>query len=198
MDALIPTVARAWEAADAARAREILDRDVIGLLEAAAIATGRPGLIEIPRPETFEPGQPRCADIGPAVRALAGDLPGALNVKVCWSVVEEAGTGRPWCVAASAPEHLENVCRALAAPAAGAAELPGPWAHCGTADGRRLGALLRSLGGRQPGATGLREALLLLSDLAGGIDRCRWRVAVPSEGEVRLEAVIDLAPPESG
>ncbi len=201
VDALIPTVARAWEAQDATRALESLDRDVLGLLEAAALACGQPELIEIPRPETFEPGRPRCADIGPAVRALVGDLPGAENVRLCWSVVEEKGTGRSWCVAASAPEHLEAVCRALAAPAQGLAERPGPWAHCGTADGRRLGSLLRSLGGGQapdPGAAGLREALLLLSDLAGGIDRCRWRVSIPSEGEVSLEAEIELSPPESG
>ncbi len=201
VDALVPTVARAWEVVDAARAWERMDRNVIELLEAAAFEAGQPDLIEITRPESFASGRPRCVDIGPAMRRLVGDLPGAEDVKLCWAVVEEEGSGRPWCVAASSPGHLEDVCRALAARRASRVQPPGPWAHCGIADGRRLGALLASLGGGVPGeggATALREALLLLADLANGIDRCRWRMAIPSEGEVRLEAEVDLAPPESG
>jgi hypothetical protein len=201
-DLLMPTVARVYEVKDVETARGQLDNHVIRLAGALNRFGQGAFRIEPPDPATFRPGEPRSVNIGGLAQWILGDLPGLDRVSLNWMVVAKAG-GRPggWCVIASDPRHLADVTKALAAAPADAE--PAAWASCGIADGhrlaRQLGTWRNQAGLLAPAqdAEALSDTLALMAELAHGVDRCWWRLRRPTAERVRLEAEVQLSPPDS-
>ncbi len=119
-----------------------------------------------------------------------------------WTVV--SGPFGSYYVIATHPEHLD---RAVAALQTERRSVPqtGRWTNCGTMNGRRVGIHLRSyseqaerLAADDPqAAADFKGTLLMLSELADGIDRCRWRLSRPSSKEMTLDLDILLGSPGS-
>lgn len=208
-DMQLPTAARVWEVRDPQRAWQQLDRRMVLLVERLnGICPDRP--LQIP---DLQGRRPRCVDAGPAARWLLGDLPGADRISLNWTVT--SGPTGHWSVVASSPRHLAAVCDALNQAPEGSAE-QGQWSSCGSVDGQRLAGHLRSWrqqvgalagagGQKSPSAMNrqwgpqpeLATSLRLVSELADGVKRCRWRLSRPSTQRMRLEAEIELAEPVS-
>jgi hypothetical protein len=205
-DLLMPTVARAYEVRDAEAAWGRLDNHMVRLVGALnRFGQGAFSLVP-PDPATFRPGVPRSVNIGPLARWILGDLPGLDRVSLNWTVVpgppaEAGGPPGGWCVIASDPRHLAEVAAALAA--APAVDEKAAWAGCGTVNGHRLARQLgtwRNQAGLLAPAQdveALSETLTLMAELAHGIDRCWWRLCRPTAERVRLEAEVQLSPPDS-
>jgi hypothetical protein len=205
-DLLLPTVARLYEVRDAEAAWRQLDDHMVRLVGALNRFGQGSFVIQPPDPAAFRPGEPRRVNIGALAKWLLGDLPGLERVSLNWTVVAASAVGEGprggWCVIASDPQHLGAVAEALAeVPPAGSKTQR--WANCGTADGRRLARQLGTwrhqagLLAAAPDAGALEDALALLAELANGVDRCRWRLCRPTPERVRLEADLELSPPES-
>jgi hypothetical protein len=154
----------------------------------------------VPDPDEFEPGDTRSVPLGPMARWLFGDVPGIDRVMLSWTVVKSAAT--QWCVVASNRDHLETVAEALRA-SPGPEEQPIRWTNCGVANGKRLGQHLASwfthagVLAAPEDVDAMRETLVLLRELAQGVERCHWQMARPSVNGVRTDAVIILSPPDS-
>ena len=197
-DLLFPTLARVYEVKDPAAAWAQLDRQMILLVERLS---GLGPDLDVPAPATFSAGEPRRVQIGALAKWLLGDLPGAERVSLNWAVVAGSEGESSWCIIATHPDHLRAVSEAIARPPA--APRRGAWASCGTADGRRLAEHLRSWRDQHtrlaapPDAEAFRDALAMFSELAEGVDRCRWRLARPAVNRMRLEAELILSPPDS-
>ncbi len=204
--AILPGVARAYEVIDANAAWNQIDAYMARLLPSlSALAPGAASL-ERPGEAALVSGQARCVDASALARALAGDLPGAGDVKICWTVVKAHAAASGWCVIASDPGHLENVGAALRAEACGQAQAnPGPpgLTSCGSLDGRRLSAHLARWRGaveamaRPPDAPAIVDTLDLLAEFAAGVQSGNWRLVRPSAECLHAEAELVLAPPES-
>lgn len=205
-DLLLPTVARVYEVNDAATAWRQIDEHMVNLIDALNRLGQGAFHLEPPDPAAFRPGEPRSIEIGPVVRWLLGDVPGAGRVTLNWTVVggdeDACGPQGCWCVVASDPEHLNKVADALASLPQKETSL-GRWTNCGVADGPRLAQHLGTWRDR-PGLLAaaededaLREALGLLQGLANGVDHCRWRLWRPTAECVRTEAELILSPAES-
>jgi hypothetical protein len=158
--------------------------------------------LAIPDFAQMPPAAPRHVALGPA--AGGGALPVPLQpASLDWTVATCAlGT---FYVIATHPEHLRDTVSAL--EASNAVQLDARvdrWASCGTIDGERLAVHLRANAddvswlGRDPAEEAtFREALLILSELSAGVDRCRWRLRRPTAETMGLEIDLLLAPPES-
>jgi hypothetical protein len=152
------------------------------------------------------PGRARCVDASSLARALVGELPGAGDVKICWTVVKSHAADSGWCIIASDSGHLENVAAALRAepcgPAQGIPGLPG-LTSCGSLDGPRLSAHLARWRGavealtRPPDAPAVVDTLDLLAEFAAGVQVGTWQLARPAPECLRVDAQITLTPPES-
>ncbi len=199
-DLLLPTVVRACEVNDAELAWSQLDAHMIRLVAALNRLGQGSFTVEVPDPDGFEPGGTRTVSLGPMARWLLGDVPGIDGVMLSWTVVRSAAT--QWCVVASHPEHLETVADALRA-SRDPPEQPQRWTNCGVGDGKRLaqhlGSWFRHAGvlAAPEDVAAMRETLVLLRELAQGVEQCRWRLARPSVNGVSTEAEIILSPPDS-
>jgi len=204
-DLLLPTVARAYEVLDAARAWSQVDTHMIRLV--AALNQLGQGSFElaVPDPADFEPGRPRSVPIGPMARWLFGDIAGIDQVSLNWTVAGAGGAATRWCIVASHPDHLDAVTAALendarCLPIAGE---QGGWTTSGIGHGRRLAQNLASWSthaetlAAPEDVAAMRDALDLLRELAQGVDRCRWRMTRPTAESVTTEAEFELSPPES-
>ena len=201
-DLLLPTVVRACEVNDAKLAWSQLDTHMIRLVSALNRLGQGSFHLEVPDPGGFEPGDTRSVALGPMARWLFGDVPGIDRVMLSWTVVQSAAT--QWCVVASHPDHLEAVAEALrASPGPDPQEQPTRWTNCGVANGQRLaqhlGSWFTHVGAlaAPEDVDAMRETLVLLRELAQGVERCRWRVARPSVNGVSTIAEIILSPPDS-
>jgi len=201
-DLLLPTIVRAYEVKDAARAWSQVDAHMIRLVGALnQLGQGSFQLV-VPDPADFEPGRPRSVPIGPMARWLFGDVPGIDQTSLTWTV---GGAATSWCIVASHPDHLDAVARALAAdgsclPTAGDV---GRWTNSGIGDGKRLAQHLASWSthaetlAAPEDVAAMRDALNLLRELAQGIDRYQWWMTRPTVETVTTEAEFELSPPDS-
>ena len=200
-DLLLPTVARAYEVNDAARAWSQVDAHMIRLVGALNQLGQGSFHLEAPDTESFEPGRPRSVPIGPMARWLFGDVAGIDQTSLNWTV---AGAATRWCIVASHPDHLDAVAAALdtdtCLPVAGE---QGRWTTSGIGDGKRLAQHLASWSthaetlAAAEDVAAMRDALNLLRELAQGVDRCRWRMTRPTLESVTTEAEFELSPPDS-
>ncbi len=201
-DLLLPTVVRAYEVNDAARAWSQVDAHMIRLVGALNKLGQGSFQLKVPDPAGFEPGRPRSIPIGPMTRWLFGDIPGIDQTSLNWTV---SGVETSWCIVASHPDHLDAVARALATdtrclPVAGDR---GRWTTSGVGDGKRLAQHLASWSTHAEtlavpeDVAAMRDALNLLRELAQGINRGRWRMTRPTVETVTTEAEFELSPPDS-
>ncbi len=156
--------------------------------------------LNVPDPAAFIPGEPRRINMGQAAKWLFGDLPGIGQLSLNWTVV--GGTQGQWGIIATDPNHLKVVADALSSGPNGQPNLR-RWTNCGTADGRRLAEHLRTWRDQAArlaapeDAEAVRHTLNLFSELADGIQRCRWQLSRPDKNRMRLESQIIFSPPQS-
>ena len=201
-DLLLPTVVRAYEVNDAARAWSQVDAHMIRLVAALNQLGQGSFQLAVPDPASFEPGRPRNVPVGPMARWLFGDIAGIDQMRLCWTV---AGTATRWCVVASHPDHLLAVAAALETdtaclPVAGE---QGRWTSSGIGQGKRLAQHFASWStdaetlAAPEDVAAMRDALNLLREFAQGVDRCQWRMTRPTAESVTTEAEFELSPPET-
>jgi hypothetical protein len=216
-DLLLPTLSIALEIKDPARAETELDEHILHCAEAMnalskrAFGTPREAhskteltapQLDIPSIHTFAPGEARQIDLGPLMQRYGPDHPILQSVTLDWSVT--SGPSGNYCVVATSSEQLRRTIEALQRPCEGPPH-NGKVTSAGFVDGRRMARQLRSfsdeaelLAEADPQAVAsFRETMRLFSELAAGIERCCWELRRPSEKEVRIEARILLADPES-
>ncbi|MDY7110646.1 MAG: hypothetical protein SYC29_18595 [Planctomycetota bacterium] len=216
-DLLLPTLSVAIEIRDPKRAEVELDEHVLHCAEAmnrqarralkpspdAASEGGQEApQIDIPSIHTFQPGETRQIDLAPLMERYGPDQPLLQSVTLDWSVT--SGPFGNYCVVATHPEQLRQTIEALQSPCDGPTRRE-KMTSAGFLDGRRMARQLQSFGEQaellaeaDPRAvTSFRETMQLLSELAAGIERCCWELRRPSEKEVRIEARIILAEPDS-
>ncbi len=204
--AVLPGIARAYEVIDAHSAWNQIDVYMARLLPALGALAPGAARMDSPGEAALVPGQARCVDASALARALAGDLPGAGDVKICWTVVKAHDAESGWCIIASDLGHLDNVAAALRAETCGqgqgSAGPPG-LTSCGSLDGRRLSSHLARWRAaaetlaRPPDAPAIVDTLDLLAEFAAGVHAGTWRLARPSPESLTVNAELVLAPPES-
>ncbi|MHC4414364.1 MAG: hypothetical protein ACYS0G_03675 [Planctomycetota bacterium] len=200
-DLLFPTFARIYEVNDVDQARAQVDGHMIRLVKQLGRLAGDEVRLVVPDPAAFEPGEPRRVEIGFLARWLFGDVPGVERMSLNWSVVGGGESLGRWCIIASHPEHLRAVAEALAGQPP--PPILGRWTHGGAANGRRLAEHLRGwrdlegLPVNPPQVETFRDTLRIVSELAEGVERCRWRLSRPAADRMRLEAEVILSPPDS-
>jgi len=204
IDLLLPTAAVAIKIKDADIGRDELDRH-LRRLAISVYKLGGPPTVSPPE-EVVRPDGARHIDLTPIIERFGGGIPLVRSVSLNWMVVDGPG-GASYYVIASHPEQLGQTVASLSKPS-GPAKV-GAWTNCGTVNGVRLGGHLRSycdqaaqLAGVSPEsnearAIELRETLVLLSELADGVERCRWRLCRPGTTTMELEVEIELREPES-
>ncbi len=200
-DQLLPAAAIAIKLDDPAGAERALDAHLLRLARAFDGVAGPGAQLTMPAADAFAPGRPRSIDLEPVMSRVGPNLPLLRSVTLNWTVASGA-CGSFW-VVATHPEHLDQTVAAI--ESADAPRRVGCWASCGTMNGPRLGLHLRSYRDQAdalaaPGAENVdafRETLLILSEMAGGVDRCRWNLARPAPREMDLDVEATLRAPES-
>ncbi|MCP3904743.1 MAG: hypothetical protein GY715_14040 [Planctomycetes bacterium] len=201
VDLLLPAGAVAIELRDTENVEEQLDRDLLEVARAVNDLVPAAHRATLPRRIMAEPGTTRHLDLRPVMNELGDGLPLLRTASLNWAVTR--GPQGSFCVIASHPEHLDETISALGAPCGPARTER--MTSCGTMSGRRVGMHLRTYGAQAAKlaapdpetVVAFRETMLLLADLADGVDRCRWQVRRPSREEMSLEIQITLSPPES-
>jgi hypothetical protein len=202
VDVLAPTVAVCWKVKDAEAAESQLDERMVRLgAQVARVGSGGlPFDIEKPAP----PARPmqRHVDVSAIGEWLPGGAPLMGNLTLNWTVVE--GPSGPWSVIASHPDHLADVVQSIRTqPPSASRPVVGRFDSVGSADGIRVSRHLRSwadkaeLLAEPEDVEDFRDVMHLLAEFAGGVERCRWRMARPCEEEMRLRVELDLAPARS-
>lgn len=204
-DLQAPTLSLCIELRDPTIAEEQLDRQMTAL--ARRINQNAQGrfCLTIPEELAFVPDAPRAIDLSPAGQWVTGGLPLAKPLSLSWRIAR--GESASWYVISSHPKQLDDTVRAL-----GSVRTPGPDSpaaqrlrlhHGGVANGARISHHLRSWSDRADllampdDMNELRETILLMSEFAAGVDRCRWRIARPARQEMCLEIELTLSAPES-
>jgi hypothetical protein len=196
IDLLMPAGTVCVQADDADGAEADLDAHIGRALDALEeIGAGR---FDIAKPDftAFRPGEVRHVDLSPVIEAHAADLALARGISLNWTVA--TGPYGSYYVVGSHPDELRETVEALQR-APSACESRGKWTSCGTLDGRRVAAQLRSWGDRAAmiAAPGFEEELAqtieTLTLVLDGCDRCRWQLARPSANEMRLDIQITLS-----
>lgn len=161
-------------------------------------------LIQTPPMRTMPLSQPREVSLeqaGEAAQWFNGGFPIMQNVSLNWTVAD--GPSGAWYVIASHRDSLDEVVGALQREPRSEARFVGKFDNCGVSNGLRLGRHLRNWSDQsaqlaQPGREEeFQSTLRLMSELAGGMQNCRWQLARPSQNEMRLDVQIKLAPAES-
>lgn len=139
-------------------------------------------------------------DLDPLIALADTDLPFVRSVSLNWTVA--SGPLGSYYVVATHPDHLGRTVRALESAAR---EKPrrGRWTNCGTMNGQRIGVHLRGYSDQAAAlapegqAEVFKDALLALSELAAGCERCRWQLTRPSALQMELDVQLVLSAPES-
>ena len=192
--------ARCYEITNDAAAIVQLDEQMIRLTKAINKAGQGAYLVNVPQAAAFRTGAARQIDLQPAAEAAFKGLPIMPNVELNWDVA--SGPSGKWYVIASDREQLLRCKQALASPIE-QSEPEGSYEHCGFLNGQKLGLQLQSWTDVAPAlADGspvqqVTAALRLFSELAGGIEKCRWQLTRPASDRVLLNMQIKLAEPQS-
>lgn len=206
-DLQAPTLSVCIELRDPAIAEEQLDRQMTALARRINQSGQGRFCLTIPEELAFMPDAPRAIDLSPAGQWLTGGLPLAKPLSLSWRIARSESAS--WYVISSHPKQLDDTVRVLASVRMPRPDGPpnNPAAqrlhHGGIANGARISHHLRSWSDRadllaMPDDTNeLREMILLLSEFAAGVDRCRWRIARPARQEMCLEIELTLSAPES-
>lgn len=158
-------------------------------------------LVKTPHVRSMRPEEPREIDLGAAGEWFAGGFPIMQNIALTWTVAE--GPQGAWYVIGSNRRSLEDVATVLRNEPVRGRALTGRYESCGVGNGVRLSRHLRSWSARAAdfadpeGVDEVRSTLEMMSELAGGMQICRWQLERPSQNEMRLNVQIKLAPPES-
>lgn len=199
VDLLLPTAAVCMKVVDGEAAERQLDEKLLSLVQRINHLSEGSFLVDVPPRRKLVPGTDRHLDISPAVQQFSGGFPIMETISLNWTVTEAPGGA--YCVIATHPQQLRETVAALEQ---GPGErCRGRWAQGGTANGQRIGVHLRSYGEQAEmlGEVGeeaeLEQTLRMLSSLAEGVSRCRWKLCRPSINEMQLEVELQLAPAES-
>lgn len=144
---------------------------------------------------------PRETAPSPTATWFAGGFPVMETLKLNWTVAE--GPQGAWFVIAGHPRTMNSVAAVLRGPCAAEPGLVGRFDNCGAGNGVRISTQILELTEQaeqiaQPGRIEeLRHTLGAMSELAAGLQNCRWQLARPSANEMRLDVQITLTPPES-
>jgi hypothetical protein len=158
-------------------------------------------LSDTPCAAMTKPQTPRDPAPTPDGTWLAGGFPIMDTVKLNWTVAE--GPQGAWFVIAGHPRTLNSVADALRSNTANDSAMVGRFDNCGVGNGVRISKQLQELTEQaaqiaEPGRVEeLRHTLGAMSELAAGLQTCRWQLARPSANEMSLNVQITLTPPES-
>lgn len=216
IDLQAPTIALVLEMGDAPALDEELDRQMVRLAAALNELGADRFEIDVPSLESLRAdGSGRSVDLSAAMQWLAGELPLVQPVSLNWAVSDNPH-GR-YCVFASHPMELRGTLAALERgddepqaheqpvkePAEHGEKSPGNYQHCGIANGVRIAHHLDSWAEQAHKLADpahqdeFKDTVRLLSHLARGMERVRWRLARPKRHTMILEIDIRLTPPES-
>lgn len=157
-------------------------------------------LLDIPKYESFIPGEPRTINLDPLTAYLGGDLPYMHNIDLCWQTTESVNGN--YLVIATHEQLLRDSVEALQKEIT-CPSRRGKWVSCGIANGTRIGHHLQSFSHQAPLIAKLGQVdefvntLQMMSKLAFGINVAGWRLQRPCPSEIFLEVEIELAPPVS-
>lgn len=158
-------------------------------------------LVEVPFACRFKPGEPRHIDLAPAMEGFGGGFPVMKGVSLNWTIAD--GPNGSWFVIATHPQSMNEVVKMLKAGSEKDARFVGRFESAGTANGQRIGRHMENWSEQAadiapPGkAESLKLTLKLMSQLAAGMQTCRWQMSRPTEKDVRLDVQVTLSPPES-
>jgi hypothetical protein len=158
-------------------------------------------LVKTPHVRSMKCDEPREVDLAAAGEWFAGGFPIMQNIALTWTVAE--GPQGAWYVIGSNRQSLDEVANVLRKAPVSAQKIVGKFDSCGIGNGIRLGRHLRSWSDRAAEFADpqrvdeLRSTLHLMSELAGGMQNCRWQLERPTDNEMRLNVQVKLAPPES-
>jgi hypothetical protein len=192
--------ARCYEITDDSSAIVQLDEQMIRLTNAINRAGQGAYLVNVPHAAAFRTGAARQIDLQPAAETAFKGLPIMPNIELNWDIA--SGPSGKWYVIASDREQLLRCKQALASPIEQC--MPeGRYEHCGFLNGQKLGLQLQGWTDVAPAIADesqvqqVSAALRLLSELAGGIEKCRWQMIRPATDQVRVNMQIKLAEPQS-
>lgn len=157
---------------------------------------------DMPDEDALPPGEPRRVQLNPTVELFGGAMPVMEHVSLNWTYVQRDDAA--YYVIASHPDHLAAMVKALSRPCEAGQDV-GRWTSCGSANGERLGMHLRGYSdqaslfnaGDPADAAQFRQTMLMLSELATGINRCRWHLSRPGANDMRLDVELVLSPPRA-
>lgn len=158
-------------------------------------------LVEVPTACRFKPGEPRHIDLAPAMEGFGGGFPIMKTVSLNWTVAD--GPDGSWFVIATHPQSMNDVVKLLKAGGEKDARFKGRFHSAGTANGLRLGRHMENWSEQAEAIAppdkveNVRMTLKLMSQLAAGMQSCRWQLARPTENDMRLDVQVTLSPPES-
>jgi hypothetical protein len=204
VDLLLPAGSVAIEISNenTQRAVEMIDAQLVQVAHALADMGKGAFDLDVPATTSLKDGHARHVDLRPAIEHLGGGFPIMRSVSLNWSVAKRPD--RSYYVIATHPQHLGEIVEALEQTETGP-ECRGPWTSCGSLDGTRVAVHLQSFVDQagllvpddEGDAEAFREAMVVLSRLAEGMNRCRWRLARPQVETMRLEVDIELSRPAS-
>lgn len=210
IDMQAPTIAILLEMREATQLDEELDRQMIRLANALNALGADRFEIDVPSLESLRNDDAaRSVDLSAAMQWLAGELPLVQPVSLNWAI-SNSRHGH-YTVFASHPAELRGTFAALernddAANVLAANSNNEPdrrYQHCGMANGVRIAHHLESWAEQahvlaEPALQDeFKHTIRLMSHLARGMERIRWRLARPEYNHMELEIMIRLTPPES-
>lgn len=215
VDLLTTTVVCCVQAKDGEAAVEQLDSQMVKVTARIRDLGKGAFLVQTPHVHRCRRGEPREVDLSGAGDWFTGGFPIMKNVSLSWTVAD--GPHGAWFVVGTHRLALDEVVGVLRegdrqqeVGRQQAADSSEPVAsrrdrfdQCGFANGVRIGRHLRSWSDQAeqfaPAARQeeFRTTLQLMSDLAAGMQTCRWQLSRPTANEMRLNVQIKLAAPES-
>ena len=201
VDLLNPAVVSCMQVKDGEVALSQLDEQMTRVAHRLNDLGNGAYLIKTPPLRNLSRQEPREIDLSGATNWFTGGFPVMQNVNLTWTVTK--GPQGAWFVVASDRKPLEDVVKTLKADCPEDPKFVGRFESCGTGNGVRISRHLQSWSdhankfAEADQAAEFSATLRMMSELAGGMQSCRWQLARPSANEMRLDVQITLAPPES-
>jgi hypothetical protein len=201
-DILTTTFVAAMELKDPSIAVGQLDDQMIRLTRSMNNLHKGAMVIEPPNVRALTPCEPRHVDLGEAGKWFSGGFPVMKTVSLNWGVAN--GPHGAWFVVGSHPLALRETVQTLnTSDGRSLKAMRGKFDSCGVANGLRVGRHIENLSDEAQAFTEpedldkVRSGLQILSDLACGVQSCRWQMARPTVTSVRLDVDITLAPAQT-
>jgi hypothetical protein len=179
-----------------------LDDQMLRLTRKISALSDGAMVLEPPNVRAMRRCEPRQVNLGECGKWFTGGFPVMKTVSLNWAVAE--GPHGAWFVVGSNPVALHDAVNTLGKDQARSAKaMRGRYDSCGVANGPRVGRHIENLSEQAPTFTEpanvekVRDGLTMLSQLAVGMQDCRWKMSRPTANTMRLEVDLTLTPAET-